>query len=125
MIAPVAWMAGISLAGWLVASAAAPVNPEAFFGMLGPLVSAVATWIVVRRTYAAAPERVTGVMVIGFGVKAMFFGIYLVVMLRGLGLRPITFVVSFAAFFIALHVIEALFLKRLFVGGSRATHRAN
>ena len=99
------------------------MNPEAFFGMLGPLVSAVATWIVVRRTHAAAPERVTGVMVVGFGVKALFFGIYLVAMLRGLGLRPIAFVISFAGFFIALHVMEALFLKRLFVEGSHAAPR--
>ena len=124
MIKPAAWMAGVSLAGWLTASAAGPVNPEAFFGMLGPLVSAIATWIVAFRTYAAAPERLTGVMVIGFGVKVLFFGAYLVAMLRGLGLRPIAFVVSFAAFFIALHVIEALFLKRLFVTGSPAAPRA-
>jgi hypothetical protein len=123
LIGPVAWMAGVSLAGWLAASAAAPVNPEAFFGMLGPLASAVATWVVVRRTYTAAPERLTGVMVVGFGVKLLFFGMYLVAMLRGLGLRPTVFVVSFAGFFIALHVIEALFLKRLFVEGSHAAPR--
>jgi hypothetical protein len=123
VIGPVAWMAGVSLAGWLAASAAAPVNPEAFFGMLGPLASAVATWVVVRRTYTAAPERLTGVMVVGFGVKLLFFGMYLVAMLRGLGLRPTVFVVSFAGFFIALHVIEALFLKRLFVEGSHAASR--
>ena len=117
-------MAGVSLAAWLTASALAPVNPEAFFGMLGPLVSAVVTWIVACRTWVVAPERLTGVMAIGFGVKVLFFGAYLVAMLRGLGLRPTTFVVSFAAFFIALHVIEALFLKRLFVAGSHAAPRA-
>jgi hypothetical protein len=117
-------MAGVSLAAWMTATVAAPVNPEAFFGMLGPLVSAVATWIVAFRTWAAAPERLTGVMVIGFGVKVLFFGLYLVAMLRGLELRPNTFVVSFAGFFIALHVIEALFLKRLFVAGSPAAPRA-
>ena len=120
MIKPALWMTAVSLAGWLTASVAAPVNPEAFFGMLGPLVSALATWIVAFRTYVVAPERLTGVMVIGFGVKVVFFAAYLVAMLRGLGLRPITFVVSFAAFFIVLHVIEALFLKRLFVAGSHA-----
>ena len=124
MIKPAAWMAGVSIAGWLIASAAAPVNPEAFFGMLGPLVSAIATWVVAFRTYAAAPERLTGVMVLGFGLKVLFFGAYLVAMLRGLELRPTAFVVSFAGFFIALHVIEALFLKRLFVAGAHAAPRA-
>jgi hypothetical protein len=111
-------MTAVSLTGWLTASAAAPVNPEAFFGMLGPLVSAIATWIVVFRTYTVAPERLTGVMVIGFGIKVLFFAAYLVAMLRGLELRPSTFVVSFAAFFIVLHLIEALFLKQLFAAGS-------
>jgi len=120
LITPAAWMAALSLAGWGIASAAAPVNPEAFFGMLGPLVSAIATWIVMFRTYTKAPERLTGVMMVGFGVKMVFFGAYLVAMLRGLGLRPVAFVVSFAGFFIALHMIEALFLKRLFVAGSHA-----
>jgi hypothetical protein len=121
---PAMWMAGGSIAAWAAASLTAPVNPEAFFGMLGPLVSALATWIVAFRTYRAAPERLTGVMVLGFGVKVLFFGLYLVAMLRGLELRPVTFVVSFAAFFIALHVSEALFLKRLFVEGSHAAPRA-
>ena len=108
----------------MAASVAAPVNPEAFFGMLGPLVSAVATWIVAFRTWAAAPERLTGVMVDRLRRES--------VVLRDVsggdasraGLRPIVFVVSFAGFFIALHVIEALFLKRLFVAGSPAAPRA-
>lgn len=116
-------MAGVSLAGWLAASVVGSVNPEAFFGMLGPLVSALATWVVVSRTYASAPERLTGVMVIGFAVKLLFFGGYLVAMLRGLGLRPAVFVLSFAGFFIALHVMEAVFLKRLFVAGPPAPSR--
>ena len=70
---------------------------------------------------AGAADRRDGV---GFGVKVLFFGAYLVAMLRGLELRPTSFVVSFAGFFIALHVIEALFLKRLFVAGAHAAPRA-
>ena len=35
-------------------------------------------------------------------------------MLRVLELRPAPFVVSFAGCFIALHAMEALFLRRLF-----------
>ena len=37
-----------------------------------------------------------------------------VVMLRVLDLRPVPFVVSFTGYFIALHTMEALFLRRLF-----------
>ena len=38
-------------------------------------------------------------------------------MLRVLELRPLPFVVSFTGYFIALHVIEALFMRRLFASG--------
>lgn len=119
---PVLWMVGSSLGVWLVATMVGgrAVNPEAFAGMIGPLVAAVATWARVSRVYAASPERLTQVMVAGFGVKMVFFGAYVVVALRGFGLRPIPFVLSFAGFFIALHVIEAQFLRRLFVEGSRS-----
>jgi hypothetical protein len=119
---PLWWMSGLSLAAWLAASMWAPrtVNPEMFWGMAGPLVSASATWVVTARTYAAAPERLTQVMLLGFGVRVLFFGTYVVGMLRGLGLRPVPFAASFAGFFIALHVVEALFLRRLFVEGSVA-----
>lgn len=119
---PVLWMVGASLGGWLVAAMVGgrAVNPEVFAGMIGPLVAAVATWVSVTRVCAASPERLTAVMVAGFGAKMVFFGAYVVVALRGFGLRPIPFVVSFAGFFIALHVIEALFLRRLFVEGSRS-----
>ncbi len=119
---PVSWMVGTSLGVWLVATMVAgpAINPEAFAGMIGPLAAAVATWVRVVRVYTAAPQRLTQVMVAGFGAKMLFFGAYVVVALRGYRLRPIPFVVSFAGFFIALHVIEALFLRRLFVEGSRS-----
>jgi hypothetical protein len=55
-----------------------------------------------------------GVMVQGLAVKAVFFGGYVVAMLRGMAVRPVPFVVSFTGYFIALHVTEALFLRRLF-----------
>jgi hypothetical protein len=118
-MSPVLWMLGPCLVAWAAASLWAPraVNPEMFWGMAGPLVSASATWVVTARTYAAAPERLTQVMVLGFGVRVLLFGTYVVGMLRGLGLRPMPFVVSFAGFFIALHVVEAMFLRRLFAEG--------
>ena len=59
------------------------------------------------------PAAVMRVMVEGLAVKAMFFGAYVVGMLRVIGLRPMPFVVSFTGYFIALHVTEAVFLQRL------------
>ena len=37
-------------------------------------------------------------------------------MLTVLSLRPLPFVISFTAYFIALHLFEALCLQRLFAG---------
>ena len=122
MVTPLAWMVGASVAAWAVLSVSAEgVNPEALFGMLGPLASACATWIVVARAAAAAPERVTGVMVTGLVVKMVFFGAYVAGMLKGAELRPVPFVVSFAGFFIALHAMEAVFLRRVFAEMQRSS----
>jgi hypothetical protein len=119
-MSPVWWMVGGSLGAWLLATVVAPVriNPEALGGMIGPLASAVITWAAAERTYRSTPGQLTRVMVRGFGLKVLFFGLYVVVLLRGLGMRPMMFAVSFTAFFIALHVIEAVFLKRLLIDGA-------
>ena len=122
MMAPLLWMTGMCAGAWLVLAAVAPhLNPEALLGMLGPLVSALATWVVVARAVAAAPEKVTGVMVTGLAAKMVFFGAYVAGMLQGAGLRPAPFVVSFAGFFIALHAMEAAFLRRLFAEMQRSS----
>jgi len=109
------WMVGGSLASWLVVTTLAPrpVNPEVWWGMAGPLAASVITWLLVERAHARAPERVMNVLMPAFGVKMLFFGVYVAVMLRGVGLRPIPFVVSFTAYFIGLYAMQALFLQRL------------
>lgn len=122
MIAPLLWMAGMCAGAWVVVAAVAPeLNPEVLLGMAGPLASALATWVVVARTAATAPAKTTGVMVLGLGVKMVFFGVYVAGMLRGAGLRPVPFVLSFAGSFIALHAMEAAFLRRLFADMQRSS----
>ena len=113
---PAGWMVGASVVSWLIVAplAGAGANPEVLYGMLGPLAVAAVSWIVIERTYKAKPERLTGVMVQGLAIKAVFFGAYVVSMLRVVGLRPVPFVISFTSYFIALHLTEALFMRRLF-----------
>jgi len=89
-------------------------NVEIFFGMLAPLLGSVTTWVLVVRTYPIYPERLTPLMVVAFGGKAVFFVAYVAVMLAVLSLRPLPFVVSFTTYFIALHFFEAFCLQRLF-----------
>ena len=90
-------------------------NPEHALGMAGPLASAVVTWRLVERTHAVAPRRVTSVLLGGFFVKMLFFAAYVGAM-AALGLRLRVFIVSFAVYFIALHAVEAAYLRRLFAG---------
>lgn len=113
---PALWM----VAGSVVSGVAASVfvgpelTRELVFGMLAPLIVAVISWVLVERAFRRSRTQVTNVMVVGFGVKMVFFGAYVAVMLRGLALRPVPFVVSFTAYFIGLHVAEAWCLGRLF-----------
>jgi hypothetical protein len=112
---PIASMAALGVLSWLVVAAAGGtrINPEAFYGMVAPLGSAVATWIAVQRAFAAAPGALTAVMITGFALKMVFFGLYVAVMLKVMHLRPVPFIVSFTGYFIALYAMEAWFLRRL------------
>jgi F0F1-type ATP synthase assembly protein I len=120
---PIAWMAGLSIVSWAVITVAVTdsVHPELVWGMIGPLASAVVTWFLVARAHRASPERVTGVLVAGFAAKIVFFGLYLAAMLRVMELRVVPFAVAFVGYVIALYVLEALFLKRLFAGSMHPT----
>jgi hypothetical protein len=113
------WMAGVSALTCLAAVGwfGTRVGAEVVLGMLAPLIVTVGTWVLIEQTYRRAPERVTGLMVAGFAGKMVFFGVYVAAMLKGLGLQPVPFVVSFTSYFIVLYVMEAFALRRLFAGG--------
>lgn len=115
---PVWWMTGVSLGAWLLVAAlpGLGVAREVLLGMLGPLTAAVATWVLVARTYRSRPERLTAVMIKAFAAKVVLFGAYVTVVLTVLAVRPIPFVISFTVYFIALHLVEAMFMQRLFAG---------
>ena len=118
----VAWMVGASLLSWLVTTLSTDgrVDPEVLLGMAGPLASAVVSWVAYERAHRSAPGRLTNVMITALALKMVFFGGYVGVMLRGLDLRPVPFIVSFAAYFIALHTMEAAFLHRLLMNDLRS-----
>ncbi len=118
---PAGWFAAASLLACLVATLLGSPVLEVLFGMVGPLAVAAGSWVLAERTYRRHPERLTSVMVAAFGAKMVFFGAYVAVMLKLLSLRPVPFMLSFTAYFIALHLAEAFSLKRLFAEESRAS----
>jgi len=113
---PVAIMVAISVTSW--AGTAVIVDRrtsiEVLFGMLGPLAAVSGTWLVAEWIYRQRPGQLMSVMVAAFVLKMAFFGTYVVVMLSVLRFRPLPFVASFTGYFIALYLLEALYLKRLF-----------
>ena len=120
---PVASMATTAVACWLVATVVVDSRTsfEIFWGMLGPLSVAAGTWLVVERTSRRNPVGVTRLMIAAFAGKMAFFGAYVTVMLGLVKLRPAPFVISFTGFFIILHIMEALYLRRLFLGRMHAS----
>jgi hypothetical protein len=116
-------MVTTGVTSWLAAAVVVDrrTSFEILWGMLGPLVVASGSWLVVERTSRQKPERLVRVMVAAFAGKMVFFGAYVAVMLRVLRLRPAPFVISFTFFFIILYLIEALYLRRLFSGRMHAS----
>ena len=119
---PVALMVVASAAAWFIVTVtlAERANPEAMWGIVGPLVGAGVSWIAYVRAHGTAPERLTKVMIAAFALKLMFFSVYVTVTMRLLDLRPAPFVASFVSAFIALHAMEAVSLRRLVMGGLRS-----
>ena len=110
------WMAGASVGSWLVATAVLGLHTgvDVLLGMMGPLAAVIGTWVMAEQTYRRHPGRLTSLMIAAFGVKVLFFGVYVTVVLTALSPGSIPFVVSFMSYFIALYLLEALYLRRLF-----------
>ena len=99
------------LGSWLAARALWPgVANEVFYGMFGPVAASAAAWMVIERT---RPERTFGVMVAGFIVKMVFFGVYVAAVFTRPGLQATPFVVSFTGYFLALYAVQAFWLTRM------------
>lgn len=110
---PVFWLA----TGCVLSAAVFGVRfgREVWLGMFGPLVVVSATWVMTERVYRADPARLTAVIITAFAGKLVFFGGYVALAIGVLGVQLMPFAISFTGYFIALHMIEALLLKRLFV----------
>jgi hypothetical protein len=114
-VKPVAWMLAASGAAWVLVTVtlADRANPEAAWGIAGPLTGAALSWVAYVRAHEAAPERLTRVMITAFALKLIFFSVYVVAAIRLIELRPAPFVVSFTSAFIVLYAMEAFSLRRL------------
>ena len=98
-----------------VAIAMSLEGPEAravVAGMAGPLVSACVTWAMIDRAVGTDPAGLTRRLLAAFLVKAVLFLAYVFVAVKIVGLPAKPFAMSFTAYFIVLHQIEAVLLRR-------------
>jgi hypothetical protein len=112
----VAWMVAASLLSWVALAVLVDTRARTatLFGMLAPLGVTAVSWLMAERAWRRNPESLTPLMIAAFGGKILFFGVYVTVMLKGLSLAPVPFTASFAGYFIALHLAEALALRSMF-----------
>jgi hypothetical protein len=89
---------------------------EIWLGMLGPLASAMVSWIAMQRQSVRRPAALTALLIKAFAAKMVFLGVYVAALLKVGGVRPFPFVVSFMSYFMALHTLEAIGLHRLQAG---------
>jgi hypothetical protein len=115
-VKPILWLAIVSVVS--AALLGARFGREVWLGMLAPLLAGGGTWMLTKRVHKGNPGQVTAVMIGAFAGKLVFFGAYVGLAIGVLGVEPVRFAASFTGYFIALHVIEALWLKRLFVSSN-------
>ena len=115
-LSPVVWMIAGAIGSAAVAGlvTAPDIRAAIVLGMVGPLAATVGSWVAIEYAYRQDPLKVTGVMLRAWLLKALFFTVYLVAVVRGLGVSGQAFAVSLASYFLVLHTIEAMLLKRLF-----------
>lgn len=113
---PLVWMAAASALCWVIVLGVTGSQNAgaALLGAMGPLAGALGTWVVVQRSYARGPERTSGVMIKLFAAKMLAFGAYVAAVVVLLPEWTTVFVVSFTSQYILLHVMEAVFFRRLF-----------
>ena len=108
-------IAAVAIATGVTALTGMPTAPDVLLGVAGPAVAACAAWPIVARRQRTAPERTTQTMVGLMMAKVLLFGLYTAVLLGLRVVTPAPFVAGFAIAFVALHVIQAMHLRRLFV----------
>ena len=84
---------------------------ELFFGWFGPVVSGAVTIYFVQRESKKGLSLITKILVIGFAIKMVFYGAYIIILFNFYTFSHVPFILSFAGCFITLHIGEAFFFN--------------
>ncbi|MDR0310665.1 MAG: hypothetical protein LBJ21_03655 [Acidobacteriota bacterium] len=86
---------------------------EIWFGMLGPTLASVISWVAIERQRRLNPQKILKCLIKAFVIKFLLFGVYIAVLVKTTQVRPGLFIGCFAFFYLALHAAEAFELRRV------------
>ena len=85
---------------------------DIWFGMFAPTLASVITWMAIERQKRLDPQKMLKCLIQSFVIKFLFFAAYITVVLKTNQVRPGVFVGCFVIFYLALHMTEALELRK-------------
>ncbi len=106
-------VASWALASWVFVP---QVGVEIFLGMIAPLLLAIGTVLMVRRIYQKDPTQLTAFMTKALLGKMVLYGVYVALVVGWFAVEAVPFAISFATYFIGLHLAEALHFRDIFRG---------
>ncbi len=86
---------------------------ELFLGWFLPSFAGVVTSYFVFSAQKKDAITVTKTIAKGFALKMIYYGVSILILFKQYTFQPIPFVCSFSGFFIGLHALEAIIIKRI------------
>jgi hypothetical protein len=84
---------------------------ELFLGWILPVLAGVATMYFVLGASKKDVQLVTKTIATGFVIKMVYYGVTMLIIFKLYSFEPVSFMCSFAGFFLGLHALEAVIVK--------------
>ena len=86
---------------------------ELFLGWILPVLAGTVTLYFIGSAAQKDPFLVTKTLAKGFALKMVYYGATILTLFKLYSFEPIPFICSFSGFFLGLHVLEAVIIKRI------------
>ena len=86
---------------------------ELFLGWILPVLAGTVTLYFIGSAAQKDPFLVTKTIAKGFALKMVYYGATILTLFKLYAFEPIPFICRFSGFFLGLHVLEAVIIKRI------------
>ena len=86
---------------------------ELLLGWILPVLAGTVTLYFIDSAAQKDPFLVTKILIKGFALKMVYYGATILILFKLYSFEPIPFICSFSGFFLGLHVLEAVIIKRI------------